>query len=108
MKRILNNEAVESAGGKQRRNAIVTGDSFTDTLNMFLAAHFRKTLKIRPLIPYKDPFFRALSRWRSQMFTLTLWSTYISPILPGEFFSGKSFRALIWQLADLCSVAMFG
>ena len=38
------------------------------------------------------------------MFTLTLWSTYFSPIRPSEFFSGKNFRALIWQLSDLCSV----
>ena len=60
MKRILSNEAVESAGGKQRRNAIVTGDSFTQTLNTFLAAHFRRTLKIRPLVPYKDPFFQSI------------------------------------------------
>jgi alginate O-acetyltransferase complex protein AlgJ len=60
MKRILSNEAVESADGKQRRHAIVTGDSFTNTLNMFLPAQFRRTLKIRPLVPYQDPFFQSI------------------------------------------------
>jgi len=60
MKRILSNEAVESSNGKQRRHAVVTGDSFTNTLNMFLPAHFRRTLKIRPLVSYQDPFFQSI------------------------------------------------
>jgi alginate O-acetyltransferase complex protein AlgJ len=60
MKRILSNEAVESWNGKQRRHAVVTGDSFTNTLNMFLPAHFRRTLKIRPLVSYQDPFFQSI------------------------------------------------
>jgi alginate O-acetyltransferase complex protein AlgJ len=60
MKKILFNEAVESRDGENRRNAIVTGDSFTNTLNMFLPAHFRRTLQIRPLVSYQDPFFQSI------------------------------------------------
>lgn len=60
MKKILFNEAVESRDGENRRNAIVTGDSFTNTLNMFLPAHFRRTLQVRPLVSYQDPFFQSI------------------------------------------------
>ena len=60
MKKILFNGAVESRDGENRRNAIVTGDSFTNTLNMFLPAHFRRTLQVRPLASYQDPFFQSI------------------------------------------------
>lgn len=56
----LGNEAVELTGGKQRRNAIITGDSFTNGLNVFLPTHFRRTLKIRPLVSFEDPFFQSI------------------------------------------------
>jgi alginate O-acetyltransferase complex protein AlgJ len=60
MKGLLGNRAIKSVGGKQHLNAIVTGDSFTNTLNMFLPGHFRRTLTIRPLIPFEDPFFQSV------------------------------------------------
>jgi alginate O-acetyltransferase complex protein AlgJ len=60
MEKILFNEAVESRDGKQRRHAIITGDSFTGALNTFLPAHFRRTLQIRPVVSYQDPFFQSI------------------------------------------------
>lgn len=58
--RAVGNAAVELDGGKQRRNAIITGDSFTNGLNVFLPTHFRRTLKIRPLVSFGDPFFQSI------------------------------------------------
>lgn len=60
IKGTFSQQVVELAGGTQRRRAIVTGDSFTGKLFLFLPAHFRRTLNIRPLVSYKDPFFRSI------------------------------------------------
>jgi hypothetical protein len=60
IKGTFSQQVVELAGGKQRRQAIVTGDSFTGKLYLFLPAHFRRTLNIRPLVSYKDPFFQSI------------------------------------------------
>jgi hypothetical protein len=60
MKRILSNQAVESTDGKNYRNAVVTGDSFAEALNIFLPAHFRRTLKLQPYVPYQEPFFQTI------------------------------------------------
>jgi hypothetical protein len=60
IKGILSNEAVESPDGRNRLNVIVTGDSFSDALNNFLPAHFRRSLKFRPYLSCKDPIFNTL------------------------------------------------
>ena len=59
-KGILENRAVESTDRRNRRSAIVTGDSFTGVLNNFLPTHFRRTLEFRPYLSYKDPLFKTL------------------------------------------------
>jgi hypothetical protein len=60
IKSILSNEAVQSTDERNRLNVIVTGDSFSDALNKFLPAHFRRSLKFRPYLSCKDPLFNTL------------------------------------------------
>jgi alginate O-acetyltransferase complex protein AlgJ len=57
---ILSNQAVESTDERNRLNVIVTGDSFSDALNNFLPAHFRRSLKFRPYLSCKDPILNTL------------------------------------------------
>jgi len=52
------NAAFAGVGGKQMRKAVVDGDSYSAALNIFLPGHFRRTLTIRPLLSFQDPFFK--------------------------------------------------
>ena len=60
MKGILSNQAVESTDERNRIRAIVTGDSFSNAVSNSLSAHFRRTLKFRPYLSYRDPLFKTL------------------------------------------------
>jgi hypothetical protein len=60
IKGILSNQAVESTDERNRIGAIVTGDSFSRAVSNSLPAHFRRTLKFRPYLSYKDPLFKSL------------------------------------------------
>jgi alginate O-acetyltransferase complex protein AlgJ len=57
---ILTNEAVMSVDTRNSCNAIVTGDSFSNAISIFLPGHFQRTLKFRPYLSYKDPIFKAI------------------------------------------------
>jgi hypothetical protein len=57
-KGLEHNAALVAIGGNQKRTAVVDGDSFSSALNLFLPAHFRRTLTIRPLLSFDDPFFK--------------------------------------------------
>jgi alginate O-acetyltransferase complex protein AlgJ len=54
--------AVVAASAESDCSVIVAGDSFCDSLNRFLPAHFRRTLKLRPFVPYPIAFQESLPR----------------------------------------------
>ena len=60
VKGILFNQAVESTDERNRIGIVVTGDSFSSAVSNLLPAHFRRTLKFRPYLSYKDPLFKAI------------------------------------------------
>jgi alginate O-acetyltransferase complex protein AlgJ len=60
VKGILGNEAVSSVDQQNHRNAIITGDSFSNAINVPLSGHFRRTLEFRPYLSYNDPLFKTI------------------------------------------------
>ncbi len=51
---------VESIGLESHCSLILAGDSFSEVLGRFLSPHFRRTLRLRPEMPYAAEFEESL------------------------------------------------